>query len=89
MLKEFKDCFAWDYDEMPGLNRELVELQLPLKLQVRPVKQALQSYAPKVISKIKETERLLKAKFIRIARYDDWVSNIIPVMKRMVNFMFA
>ena len=26
LLKEFKDCFAWDYDEMPGLDRGLVEL---------------------------------------------------------------
>ncbi|XP_045797601.1 uncharacterized protein LOC123891747 [Trifolium pratense] len=25
LLKEFKDCFAWDYNEMPGLNRNLVE----------------------------------------------------------------
>ena len=22
LLKEFKDCFAWDYDEMPGLKRD-------------------------------------------------------------------
>src|SRR3954468_7429164 len=25
LLKENKDCFAWDYDEMPGLWRDLVE----------------------------------------------------------------
>src|ERR1051325_8221572 len=25
VLKKNKDCFAWDYDEMPGLKRELVE----------------------------------------------------------------
>jgi len=21
LLKEYKDCFAWDYNEMPGLSR--------------------------------------------------------------------
>ena len=26
LLKEFKDCFAWDYDKMSGLDRSLVEL---------------------------------------------------------------
>src|SRR4051812_37633881 len=31
LLKENKDCFAWDYDEMPGLGRDLVELKLPIK----------------------------------------------------------
>ena len=31
ILKEFKDCFAWDYNEMPGLSRDLVELKLPIK----------------------------------------------------------
>ena len=24
LLKEYKDCFAWDYDEMPGLSRKMV-----------------------------------------------------------------
>ena len=31
LLKEFKDCFAWDYTEMPGLDREVVEHRLPIK----------------------------------------------------------
>ena len=30
LLKEYKDCFAWDYNEMLGLNRELGELKLPI-----------------------------------------------------------
>jgi len=31
LLKEYKDCFAWDYDEMPGLSRKMVELKLPIR----------------------------------------------------------
>ena len=38
LLKEFKDCFAWDYDEMPGLDRDLVELKLPIKPGKKPIK---------------------------------------------------
>jgi hypothetical protein len=31
LLKEYKDCFAWDYSEMPGLDRSIVEHRLPIK----------------------------------------------------------
>ncbi|KAL1333382.1 hypothetical protein AAHE18_11G096500 [Arachis hypogaea] len=83
ILKEYCDCFAWDYAEMPGLSRELVEHQLPLKANVKPVKQPPRRFAPEVVQKIKEEiERLLKAKFIRTARYVNWISNIVPVMKK-------
>ncbi|XP_025650876.1 uncharacterized protein [Arachis hypogaea] len=40
-------------------------------------------FAPEINEKIKEEiERLVKAKFIRTARYVEWVSNIVPVMKK-------
>ena len=39
LLKEYVDCFAWDYTEMPGLSRELVEHRLPIKKGFRPFKQ--------------------------------------------------
>ncbi|XP_072064492.1 uncharacterized protein [Arachis hypogaea] len=42
LLHEFKDCFAWNYHEMPGLNRSLVEHRLALKSDARPVKQTPQ-----------------------------------------------
>ena len=31
LLKEFKDCFAWEYYEMPSLDRSIVEHRLPIK----------------------------------------------------------
>lgn len=31
LLKEFKDCFAWSYEDMSGLDRRLVEHRLPIK----------------------------------------------------------
>jgi hypothetical protein len=39
LLKEYKDCFAWDYSEMPGLDRSIVEHRLPIKPGYRPYKQ--------------------------------------------------
>jgi hypothetical protein len=38
LLKAYTCCFAWDYTEMPGLSRELVEHQLPIKAGFRPYK---------------------------------------------------
>jgi hypothetical protein len=31
LLKEYKDCFAWEYYELLGLNRSIVEHRLPIK----------------------------------------------------------
>ena len=36
ILREFKDCFAWEYYEMSGLDRFIVEHRLPIKLGYRP-----------------------------------------------------
>jgi hypothetical protein len=36
LLKKYKDCFAWDYSEMPGLDRSIVEHRLPIKPGYRP-----------------------------------------------------
>ena len=83
LLREFKDCFAWDYHEMPGLSREMVEMKLPIKEGKRPVKQLPRRFAPEIMSKIKEEiERLLRCKFIRAARYVEWLANIVPVIKK-------
>ena len=65
LLKEFKDCFAWEYYEMPGLDRSIVEHRLPIKPGCRPFKQAPRRFNPNILDDIKnETERLLEAKFI-------------------------
>jgi hypothetical protein len=38
-LKEYKDCFAWEYYEMPGLDRSIMEYCLPIKLGYWPYQQ--------------------------------------------------
>jgi hypothetical protein len=41
LLKEYADCFAWDYTEMLGLDRRIVEHRLPLKSGFRPFQQRI------------------------------------------------
>ena len=83
LLKEYKDCFAWDYNEMSGLSREIMELKLPNRPDKKLVKQIPRRFAPQILSKInEEIERLLKSKFIRTARYVDWLANLVPIKKK-------
>jgi hypothetical protein len=84
LLKEYSDCFAWNYTEMPGLSREIVEHQLPIKFGFRPFKQRTRTFRPDLLPRIKdEIHRLLEADFIRPCRYAEWVSNIVPVEKEL------
>ena len=54
LLKEYVDCFAWDYSEMPGLSRDLVEHRLPIKAGFRPYKQPSRHFNPVMYDRIKE-----------------------------------
>jgi hypothetical protein len=84
LLKECKDCFAWDYSEMPGLDRSIVKHQLPIKPGFRPYKQPPRKiYKDEVLADVKkEVERLIEANFVRPCRYAEWISNIVPVYKK-------
>jgi hypothetical protein len=59
LLKEYRDCFTWDYSEMPGLDRSIVEHRLPIKLGYRPYKQPPRKiYKDEVLVDVKkEVER--------------------------------
>ncbi|CAN6699597.1 unnamed protein product [Malus baccata var. baccata] len=82
LLQEFKDCFAWHYTEMPGLDPALVEHRMPIKEGYKPVKQAPRRMSKEIEEKVKEEiERLVKAGFIRPAKYVEWLANIVLVLK--------
>ena len=83
ILQEFKDCFAWNYDEMPGFDRSLVEHRLSIKSEFHPFQQPPRRMSNEVELKVKqEIEKLLDAKFIRPTRYVQWLANIVSVMKK-------
>jgi hypothetical protein len=66
LLKEYLDYFSWNYREMPGLSRELVEHRLPTKSNFRPYKQPARRFNPIIHDRVKEVvERLLNAGFIQ------------------------
>ncbi len=83
LLKEFRDCFAWEYYEMLGLSRSIVEHRLPIKPGVRPHQQPPRRCKADMLELVKaEIKRLYDAGFIRPCRYAEWVSSIVPVIKK-------
>jgi hypothetical protein len=82
-LKEYAYCFAWDYTEMPGLDRRIVEHRLPLKSGFRPFQQRARQMKAKVLVEVKkEVEKMLEAGFIRLCGYAEWISSVVPIQKK-------
>uniref|UniRef100_A0A2N9HZZ8 Integrase catalytic domain-containing protein n=1 Tax=Fagus sylvatica TaxID=28930 RepID=A0A2N9HZZ8_FAGSY len=64
LLREFHEIFAWSYQDMPGLDTDIVVHKIPLKPECKPVKQALRRMKPEVILKIKEeVEKQVEGRF--------------------------
>lgn len=83
LLKEFRDCFAWEYYEMLGLGLLIVEHRLPIKPGVRPHQQPPRRCKADMLEPVKaEIKRLYDAGFIRPCRYAEWVSSIVLVIKK-------
>ena len=62
LLKEFKDVFAWDYSEMPGLDPRLIAYTLNVDLQAKPVAQLARIFHTEIEGQIvKEVQKLLAA----------------------------
>ena len=82
LLKEFKEIFAWSYQDMPGLDTEIIVHKIPVK-SCPLVWQALQRMKIEIILKIKEEiEKQLKVGFLTAVAYSDWVTNIVPMPKK-------
>ncbi|RDX85846.1 hypothetical protein CR513_32907, partial [Mucuna pruriens] len=83
LLEEYSDVFAWSYQDMSGLDTNIVEHRLPIKPGSVPVKQQLRRMKPEVALKIKEeVEKQWKAGFLAVSEYPQWVANIVPVPKK-------
>jgi len=83
LLKDFKYIFAWSYEDMSGLNPEIVQHRLPLKPECPPIKYKLRRMKLEISLKIKEeVEKQFNARFLAIAQYPQSVVNIVPVPKK-------
>ena len=66
LLREYKDVFAWDYHEMPGIDPGLVAHSLNVEPGTRPVVQPMRTFHTEVEAQItQEVKKLLAAGFIK------------------------
>ena len=81
-LKKNLDIFAWSHEDMPGIDRRVIEQSLNVDPTKKPVQQKRWVFAPernKVI--MEEVEELLTVGFIREVYYPKWFANIVMVKK--------
>ena len=83
LLKEFKDVFAWDYNEMPRLDLGLVVHTLNVDPEAKPIAQSARILHTEIKGQIvKEVQKLLAAGFIKPIQHSRWLSNIVLVKKK-------
>ena len=52
LLQDYNDVFAWSYQDMPGLDTDIVVHRLPLREECMLVKQKLRRVKPEMLLKI-------------------------------------
>mgnify|MGYP000061183958 FL=1 len=73
LLKEYKDVFAWSYEDMKGLDPQFYQHQMHLSKDAKPVAQRCYqmnlNYTARVI---KEIDKLLRVTFIQLVNHQSW-----------------
>ena len=62
LLTEFKVVFVWSYEDMPGIDTNIVQHYIPTDQTMKPVKQKLRRIKPEWTLKIKEEVEICKVK---------------------------
>jgi hypothetical protein len=83
LFKEFRDIFAWSYEEMSGIDPSIVVHEIKTYPRAKTVRQCLRPVHPRKVAAIKlEVEKVLKAGFIYLVALTEWVSNPVPIDKK-------
>jgi hypothetical protein len=65
LFKEFRDIFAWSYEEMPSIDPAIVIHEIKTYPDAKPIRKHLHPVHPRKATAIKlEVEKLLKSGFI-------------------------
>ena len=83
LLTEFKEVFAWSYEDIPRIDIDIVQHCIPTNPTMNPIKQNLRRMKPKWTLKIKEeVEKQYNAGFLRMVNYPKWLANVVLVPKK-------
>jgi hypothetical protein len=83
LFKEFRDIFAWSYEEMLGIDPIIVVHEIKTYPGAKTIRKRLRPIHPCKAAAIKiEVEKLLKDGFIYPVALTEWVSNPVPIDKK-------
>ncbi|KAI5409969.1 hypothetical protein KIW84_055436 [Lathyrus oleraceus] len=71
LLQEYSDVFAWSYQDMPGLDSNIVEHRFDMAVKIK-----------EEVQKHRMPASQIDAGFLVTAEYPQWVANIVPVAKK-------
>ena len=70
LLNEYVEIFAWSYEDMPGLDTDIVVHRLPTREDCPPVKQKVRRMRPDMSEKIKaEVMKQFNTGFLVVTSY--------------------
>ena len=70
MLHDYVEIFSWSYEDMPGLDTDIVVHRLPTKEDCPPVKQKVRRMHPEMSEKIKaEVMKQFNSRFLAVTSY--------------------
>ena len=70
MFHEYIEIFAWSYEDMLGLDTDIVVHRLPMKEGFSPIKQKVRRMRPEMSEKIKvEVMKQFDAGFLAVTSY--------------------
>lgn len=83
-LLKNQDIFAWTQEELPAVERSLVEHSLNINPTTKPVRQKLRPLGEERREVAwEEMVKLKRARFIREVQYPKWLVNRVMVKKSM------
>jgi hypothetical protein len=82
-VKEYRDVFAFTYEELKAQREDVIQHTIPLKQDVKPFRKKLRQINPKLAPMIqKELQKMLVAGIIAPTRHVSWCSNLVVVRKK-------
>ena len=83
LLSEFKDVFAWSYNDLKTFDTQIIQHVIPMKPQSKPFQQKLRKMHPTLEPVVKkELNKLVTTRIIFLVCHTQWVANLDPVRKK-------
>jgi hypothetical protein len=83
LIREFRDTFAWNYDDLKAYRGDVIQHAIPLVEGSKPFRKKLRHINPKLASQIqKELQKMVDVGIITPIRYSSWISNLVVVRKK-------